>query len=156
MTSRVDALGVAQPNISTQGGDVVVQIPGVSDPNQVLKTLGSTAQLYFRQVLCGARLLATDQLGRPRAKKVAYKVPPTCQSPYSYTSAYFNASAQAYDPPAADADPAYPRGLPEHADQSRCEVQELERDLRHRADRSASAAPRYVLWPMVDRQRKPR
>jgi preprotein translocase subunit SecD len=54
MTARVDALGVAQPNISTQGQDVVVQIPGLKNPNQVLKTLGTTAELYFRPVLCGA------------------------------------------------------------------------------------------------------
>jgi preprotein translocase subunit SecD len=54
LTSRVDALGVSQPNIGVQGNDVVVQLPGVKDPAKVLKVIGQTAQLYFRPVLCFA------------------------------------------------------------------------------------------------------
>src|SRR6202012_3883586 len=92
MTERVDALGVAQPNISTQGGNVVVQIPGVSDPNTVLKTLGTTAQLYFRPVLCGAPAY-TPPLKNSKATTQPYKVPPTCASPYAYTSQYYDANA---------------------------------------------------------------
>ncbi len=54
MTSRVDALGVTGATVGTQGNNVVVSIPGVKDPNEILKTVGSTAQLYFRPALCYA------------------------------------------------------------------------------------------------------
>ena len=49
--SRVDALGVAEPDISRQGSSVVVQLPGVRDPERALRVVGQTAQLRFRPVL---------------------------------------------------------------------------------------------------------
>lgn len=54
ITNRVNALGVSQPNIDVQGGDVVVQLPGIKDPQRALSIIGETAQLYFRPVLCYA------------------------------------------------------------------------------------------------------
>ncbi len=52
--NRVNGLGVAQPNIGVQGGNVVAQLPGVKDPTRVEALIGTTAQLYFRPVLCYA------------------------------------------------------------------------------------------------------
>jgi preprotein translocase subunit SecD len=49
--SRVDALGVAEPDINTQGSDIVVSLPGVKDPDSALKLVGQTAELRFRPVL---------------------------------------------------------------------------------------------------------
>ena len=49
---RVDGSGVAEPSISRQGDDVVIELPGIKDPAQVLQLVGQTAQLYFRPVLC--------------------------------------------------------------------------------------------------------
>jgi len=54
LTNRVNGLGVSGATVGTQGGDVVVQVPGIKDSQQVLKTIGETAQLYFRPALCGA------------------------------------------------------------------------------------------------------
>ncbi len=54
LTNRVDGLGVSGATVGTQGGDIVVQVPGIKDGHQVLKTIGQTAQLYFRPALCGA------------------------------------------------------------------------------------------------------
>jgi preprotein translocase subunit SecD len=48
---RVDALGVAEPDISRQGNAVVVQLPGVKNADDALKIVGQTAQLYFRPVI---------------------------------------------------------------------------------------------------------
>ena len=50
---RVDALGVAEPDITRQGGRVVVQIPGVDDQERALELVGQTAELRFRPVLAG-------------------------------------------------------------------------------------------------------
>ncbi len=49
--SRVDALGVAEPEISRQGGAIVVELPGVKDQRRALEIVGQTAELRFRPVL---------------------------------------------------------------------------------------------------------
>ncbi len=49
--SRVDALGVAEPDISRQGESIVVQLPGVKNRDRALQIVGQTAQLFFRPVL---------------------------------------------------------------------------------------------------------
>ena len=50
--SRVDSLGVAEPDISRQGDrSIVVSLPGVKDSNRALDIVGKTAQLTFRPVL---------------------------------------------------------------------------------------------------------
>jgi len=49
--SRVDALGVAEPDISRQGNSIIVQLPGVKNKDRALQIVGQTAQLYFRPVI---------------------------------------------------------------------------------------------------------
>src|SRR5262245_53404156 len=49
--SRVDALGVAEPDITRQGQDIVVQLPGVKNHDRALALVGQTAELRFRPVL---------------------------------------------------------------------------------------------------------
>jgi preprotein translocase subunit SecD len=48
---RVDALGVAEPDIARQGDTVLVQLPGVADREEAEQVIGRTAQLQFRRVL---------------------------------------------------------------------------------------------------------
>jgi preprotein translocase subunit SecD len=49
---RIDRLGVAEPDVRVQSDDqIVVQIPGVKNPDEVIRIIGSTAQLGFYQVL---------------------------------------------------------------------------------------------------------
>ena len=48
---RVDALGVAEPEVSRQGNTITVQLPGAKDQQQVLDVVGKTAELRFRPVL---------------------------------------------------------------------------------------------------------
>jgi preprotein translocase subunit SecD len=51
LRNRVDELGVAEPIVARQGIDrIVVQLPGVQDPNEALRVLGATATLEFRLV----------------------------------------------------------------------------------------------------------
>ncbi|MGB5771105.1 MAG: protein translocase subunit SecD [Crocosphaera sp.] len=50
LENRVNGLGVAEPIVQTLGQDkIVVQLPGVTDPEQAERVLGGTAQLEFRQ-----------------------------------------------------------------------------------------------------------
>ncbi|WP_414564417.1 MULTISPECIES: protein translocase subunit SecD [unclassified Anabaena] len=47
---RVNGLGVSEPVIQSVGTDkILVQLPGVNDPEQAERVLGGTAQLEFRQ-----------------------------------------------------------------------------------------------------------
>ncbi|MBA2345072.1 MAG: protein translocase subunit SecD [Rubrobacter sp.] len=49
---RIDRLGVAEPDVRVQGDNqVVVQIPGVKNPDEVINIIGDTAQLGFYRVL---------------------------------------------------------------------------------------------------------
>ncbi len=48
---RVDASGVVEPIIARQGENrIVVQLPGVEDPNRIKELLGKTARMTFRLV----------------------------------------------------------------------------------------------------------
>jgi preprotein translocase subunit SecD len=49
--NRVDALGVAEPEITRQGDAIVVQLPGVKNRDRALELVGQTAELEFRTVL---------------------------------------------------------------------------------------------------------
>lgn len=49
--TRVDGLGVAEPEITRQGRNIVVDLPGVDNRNQARRLVGRTAELRFRPVL---------------------------------------------------------------------------------------------------------
>ena len=49
--SRADALGVSEPTLVRSGKPrIIVELPGVLDPNQAAEVLGRTAQLTFHPV----------------------------------------------------------------------------------------------------------
>ncbi|MFM7225589.1 MAG: hypothetical protein ACKO1Y_09220, partial [Actinomycetota bacterium] len=48
--SRVDGLGIAEPEVSRQGDTLVVDLPGVKDRARAEKLVGETAELRFRLV----------------------------------------------------------------------------------------------------------
>lgn len=48
---RINKFGVAEPVIQKQGEDrIVVELPGIKDPEEVIEKLGTTAQLEFRKI----------------------------------------------------------------------------------------------------------
>lgn len=52
---RVDQLGVSEPSLQRSGDRrVIIELPGVSDPEQALEVIGRTAQLTFHPVLGAA------------------------------------------------------------------------------------------------------
>ena len=51
ITNRVDQFGVSEPVIQTQGTTrIIVQLPGLQDPERAKRLIGQTAQLEFRLV----------------------------------------------------------------------------------------------------------
>ena len=73
--NRIDQLGVAEPVIARQGERrVLVQLPGVTDPQRAVEVIGRTALLEFKDenvntLLTGAHLknaqVQYDRFGRP-------------------------------------------------------------------------------------------
>ncbi|MDQ2825880.1 MAG: protein translocase subunit SecD [Actinomycetota bacterium] len=49
--NRVDALGVAEPEITRQGDSIIVSLPGLKNTDRALEVVGQTAQLLFRPVV---------------------------------------------------------------------------------------------------------
>jgi preprotein translocase subunit SecD len=63
--NRVDQFGVAEPTIQRQGGEgerILVQLPGVDDPERVKGIIASTAFLEFKEVIAGPGPDATSLL----------------------------------------------------------------------------------------------
>ena len=57
---RVDALGVAEPTLQRSGERrIIVELPGVADPDEAVRVIGRTAQLAFHPVL-GVEATATS------------------------------------------------------------------------------------------------
>ncbi len=57
--NRVNGLGVSEAIVQTAGSDqIIVQLPGVSDPQQAERVLGGTAQLEFRKETKSGELTA--------------------------------------------------------------------------------------------------
>jgi preprotein translocase subunit SecD len=52
MQNRVDNLGVSNANVTRQGNDISIEMPGIKNAQQALSVIGETAQLFFRPVYC--------------------------------------------------------------------------------------------------------
>ncbi len=51
ISKRVNGIGVGEPDITIQGSNIVVQLPGIKDQKQAVELVGQTAELRFRPVL---------------------------------------------------------------------------------------------------------
>ena len=65
LRNRVNELGVAEPVVQRQGQErIVVQLPGVQDPAQAARILGSTATVEFHLVCYEENAIEAARLGR--------------------------------------------------------------------------------------------
>ncbi len=61
MSKRVNELGLAEPIIQREGDRrVIIELPGVKDPDQAIKTIGKTAMLEFKDEDGNVALTGTD------------------------------------------------------------------------------------------------
>jgi preprotein translocase subunit SecD len=90
LTNRVDGLGVSGAQVNLQGKNVVVSVPGVKDARTVLETVGQTAQLLFRPVLC-------ETTGAAKKAKVV-KTLPACGASYETTAANLDVDVSTGEP----------------------------------------------------------
>lgn len=90
LTNRVNGLGVNGATVSTQGNEIDVQVPGVKNANQVLATIGQTAQMYLRPALCLAPPYSPK---RGTAPPPSSALPTSCPSQYQLVTANASGSA---------------------------------------------------------------
>jgi preprotein translocase subunit SecD len=82
LNNRVNASGATGAQVSTQGSNQIsVSIPGEKNTQQVLATLGNTAQLLLRPVLCYAPAFSLS-----KGQKASTGALPTCSSATQLTS----------------------------------------------------------------------
>jgi preprotein translocase subunit SecD len=62
--NRIDQFGVAEPTVQAQGTDeIVVQLPGIQDPQRAKELIGRTALLEFKLLAQGPQAGTTDRPG---------------------------------------------------------------------------------------------
>ena len=72
--NRVDEFGVSEPTIQKQGDDrILVQLPGIKDPDRAIELIGKTAQLQFKIVDDEHDLDEAIKGRAPRGSEVLYK-----------------------------------------------------------------------------------
>ncbi len=64
--ARVDSLGVAEPEIISQGDTVVINLPGVEDQDRALQIVGAQGQVLLRPVLQSGTLSSTTTTTAPQ------------------------------------------------------------------------------------------
>lgn len=93
---RIDALGVAEPDVSRQGNNILIEIPGIKDRKKALEVIGRTAELRMRPVL------AEIPAGSPQW---AQSPPADCDSPFGKDNDEATASPTPSPKPTAKTSP---------------------------------------------------
>ena len=75
LRDRIDKLGVAEPEIRKQGDDqIVIALPGVDDPDRILRIIGQTAQLELYDLESDLAPPSIDAQQFPVATDSIYKL----------------------------------------------------------------------------------
>jgi preprotein translocase subunit SecD len=81
--SRVDSIGVSEPEIIRQGDTVVVNLPGVEDQQRALDIIGKQGQLLLRPVLQAGTINTGAETTLPGATTVVDSTLPAASGPGS-------------------------------------------------------------------------
>ena len=72
--NRVDQFGVSEPTIVPQGQRrILIQLPGIKDPDRAIRLIGKTAQLEFRLVAEGVSVDQALKNGPPPGTEILYE-----------------------------------------------------------------------------------
>jgi preprotein translocase subunit SecD len=71
--NRIDQFGVSEPIIQREGqSDILIQLPGIQDPERAKEIIGKTALLEFKLVDDAANIEAAVKNGPPLGREVLY------------------------------------------------------------------------------------
>ncbi len=90
LRARIDQSGVVQPNIQkleNNGGRILVELPGVKDPDRMKKLLQNTAELEFYTLYDGAELIGFLNQANEKLKTIVERPASTKVSTDSASSA---------------------------------------------------------------------
>ncbi len=93
LTNRVNASGVSGASVQQQGTNIAVTVPGAKNAQEILASLGSTAQLYIRPVQCYANLVTSTTQVYPDSVPV-----PSCRPSYQISTTNYSPNAATIDP----------------------------------------------------------
>jgi preprotein translocase subunit SecD len=79
--NRVDTFGTLEPEITRQGSDIVVDLPGVKDREKAIALVGKTAELRFRPVITQLPSLAAQTAAASTTTTTAAGATPTTTTP---------------------------------------------------------------------------
>src|SRR5262249_12980686 len=80
---RVNAMGLVEPSIQRQGADrVLVQVPGLGNPEELIKVIGTTAKLTFRLVATSMTVEQALQGRPPPESEIVYGSKAENRQPY--------------------------------------------------------------------------
>lgn len=69
INNRINGLGVAEPDVRLEGDNrIAVELPGVEDPEEAVRTIGSTAKMQFIRVDTGEVVVDGSHLKDAQAK----------------------------------------------------------------------------------------
>lgn len=103
--SRVDSLGVSEPEISRQGSNIVVDLPGVDNRNKARRLVGQTAELRFRPVLALVPPKARDKTTSSSTSTTTTTAPGTDPAATTTTTTAPSAEDEAAQAAIASCDP---------------------------------------------------
>lgn len=104
LRTRIDRFGVTQPNIQRleKAGRVMIELPGVTDPQRVRKLLQGTASLEFWETYANSEILS-KLVDADRASSVVVDAPAAAATPSDSLAAATDSAAALLDE-IADAD----------------------------------------------------
>lgn len=91
--NRIDGAGVSGAQVNSQGGDVVVQLPNVNNPQRIISLVGTTAEMLFRPVLCDAPAFSVA-----KGASASTGALPACGSQYQLTAANLDVNTSTSEP----------------------------------------------------------
>lgn len=142
MRDRVDGAGVSGSEINTQGNDIVVELPGVKNSGALIKTIGSTAELQARPVLCYA-----DAYTPTKGKPAPTGTLPSCGPQYTLTAANLDVNTSTQSPSnSVGPDPAF-NSYPSDSASQIDKHQDVD-VLAPAQSGSSQQAERFVLGPV--------
>ena len=143
LRSRIDRFGVSQPNIQRLEGSgrILVELPGVKDPERVRKLLQGTAQLEFWETYENAEILgAIDQI-----------------------NAYLKSQVVLEEETASEVEEVQEESAPEDDFDSSLSIDDLSADSEAASDSAAMTAEQFsrenplyaVLFPNLNQSNQP-
>ncbi len=73
--NRIDQFGVTEPEIRSMGEDrIIVELPGIKDPDRALNLIGKTARLEFKLVKDNFNVENFDPKNLPEDTQILYKI----------------------------------------------------------------------------------